>query len=130
MREQPALGFGSIGLLVVDDQAEIRTMIKDSAVDDGRFCIVGLAADADEALDLARQTQPEAVILDHRMPAKSGLDVLPELREALPQAVIILWSSEGADKSLACSLGATDALEKTTTIYAVLDAIAEHQRVN
>ena len=129
MREEPVLGRGPVALLIVDDHRDICAMVQEVALEDGRFSVVGVTHDGSTALTLAERTQPDAVILDHLMKGRSGLDILPELRRLLPAATIVLWTSAGGDQSLALELGATEVREKPTPIHELLELIASRQHV-
>lgn len=129
MRTDPVLGTGPIGLLLVEDSVPLRNIMQAAALADGRFSVVGVAGDGETALTVAEQTRPDAVILDHMMPARTGLDILPELRRLLPEATIIVWSSAQQALQGAIELGATDVRTKETTVPDLLDLLAVHQHV-
>ena len=65
-------------ILLVDDDADLREAVAELFVCEG--FLVRIAADGDEALAEIRRQRPAAVLLDLRMPRKSGWDVLRELR--------------------------------------------------
>lgn len=66
-------------VLVADDDAMTRQVLS-TVLDLEEFEVV-LAEDGDEALRLLREDPPDAAVLDHMMPGKSGLEVLAALRE-------------------------------------------------
>jgi DNA-binding NarL/FixJ family response regulator len=82
-----------ITVLVVDDAESLRQLLRELIADDARFELVAEAEDAASALELADQHRPDAVILDVLMPERTGLDILPELRQTLPDAAIVLYSA-------------------------------------
>ena len=51
------------------------------------------AGDGDAALQLALQESPDLIVLDLAMPVRSGVDVLPELHERVPEAQIVVVSN-------------------------------------
>jgi CheY-like chemotaxis protein len=61
-------------IVIVDDEESIRTLIR--ATLEGPDCRVLLAANGQEALHLARNEQPHAIVLDWMMPSMSGLELL------------------------------------------------------
>ncbi|TML41590.1 MAG: response regulator transcription factor [Actinobacteria bacterium] len=70
----PRAGPGVIRILVVDDQALVRSgfhLILDSEPD---FEVVGEAADGQEAIDLTRRLRPDVVLMDVRMPRMDGVE--------------------------------------------------------
>ncbi len=65
-------------VLVADDDPMTRQVLS-TVLDLEEFEVV-LAEDGDEALELLRTSLPDAVVLDHMMPGRSGMEVLAELR--------------------------------------------------
>jgi DNA-binding NarL/FixJ family response regulator len=80
-----------IRVCVIDDQTLVRQGIRSllGLVDD--IEVVSEAGDGDEALRIVRDNKPDVVLLDVRMPVKSGLEVLQELNIAneLPPTIIL-----------------------------------------
>ena len=70
--------------------------------------VAGEAADGLQAVGVARATQPDAVILDVEMPVMDGLQALPGLLDAAPQAKIVVFSSrtDAATEEAAYARGA------------------------
>jgi len=83
-------------VLIVDDEPDIRLVVRVFATSMGHD-IVAEAADARRAIELARQHQPDAIVLDVMMPGMTGLEALPELREASPDATIVIYSVLATD---------------------------------
>lgn len=83
-------------VLVADDDPTTRQVL--SAVLDLEEFEVVLAEDGDEALELLRTSRLDAVVLDHVMPGRSGLEVLAELRadEATADLPVILLTAAHA----------------------------------
>lgn len=94
----------SVRVLLVDDQASTRDLVRWTLEDDQRFRVVGEAPDGREAVALARHHQPDLVLLDLAMPGVGGLEALPLLRAVAPQARIVVFSSldpaDVADRAL------------------------------
>lgn len=89
-------------LVVVEDDADIRFLIKLTLRADGRLEVMGEAATAREAIELARTQQPGLIILDHYIEgAMMGLDAVPDLKEAAPAAKILLFSSHDLSAEVA-----------------------------
>jgi DNA-binding NarL/FixJ family response regulator len=69
-------------------------MIKTIFSMDPRFAVAGLAESAEDALELARSTEPEIIVLDDRLAgALTGVEAVHQLKEAAPNAKIILFTS-------------------------------------
>jgi DNA-binding NarL/FixJ family response regulator len=82
-------------VLVVDDHPAFRASARRLLELDG-FCVVGEAADAEEAVELARKLEPRLVLLDIGLPDRSGFDVAGELAHGRTQ-VVLISSREQAD---------------------------------
>ena len=79
-------------VLIVDDHTLVRAGI-------GRLLqalpdvdVVAEACNAQQALDLAAIHRPDLILLDLSLPDRSGLDLLPLLRESLPQTRVVIMS--------------------------------------
>lgn len=92
---RPRLTNVPIRVLLVDDVVEVRRLVRTSLRFRGGFEVVGEAADGAEAVRLASRLRPDVVVLDLDLPEISGGDLLSQLREAAPQAEIVL--PEGRD---------------------------------
>jgi two-component system nitrogen regulation response regulator NtrX len=99
-------------VLVVDDEAAIRQALRMVLEYEG--CRVSEAAEGEEALRLVRARQPDAVLLDIRMPGLSGLDTLRRLRELGADMPVLMISGHGTIETAVEALraGAQDFLEK------------------
>jgi len=107
MREQ-------CSVLVVDDEADIRLLTRMQLEVDDHFKVVGEAADGLHAVRLAGELQPNAIILDVLMPNMSGMEALPLIRDAAPDAVVVVVSALPArvHEDGACFLGAAAYITK------------------
>src|SRR5688572_19297101 len=82
----------SIRVLVVDDHAVVREGIRHILEGEPGFAVVGEAGNAGDALRLATERKPDVIVLDVSMPGESGLRAAPRLREAVPEARILIMS--------------------------------------
>lgn len=81
-------------VVIVEDDPDIQSLIETIFSMDPRFSVVGLADTAEAALELARTTQPEIIVLDDRLAgALTGVDSVPEFKAAAPGAKIILFTA-------------------------------------
>jgi CheY-like chemotaxis protein len=98
-----------VRVLLADDLADIRLVMRLMLEADGRAEVVGEAADGAEAVRLAAELHPDAVVLDLRMPGMDGVHALPLIRDASPGTVVVALSalpvSPMTDRAI--SLGAT-----------------------
>lgn len=113
-------------LLIVDDLADNRALARFAAERDGRFEVVGEAKNGADAVMLAAELSPAAVLLDYMMPVMDGLEALPQMRIASPGATIVLISSafDGRIAQAAMAAGATAALDRAEGLEAALNALA------
>lgn len=101
-------------VVIVDDHADVREMLRlrIDATDD--LTVVGTAGSAREGVDLAREAQPDVVLLDLGLPDLDGVEALPLLRAAAPGARIIVLSGYPVDQygDAAARAGADGFVEK------------------
>jgi len=99
-------------VLVVDDEPGVREALKQLLEYEGYA--VALAASGHEALDQYAETRPHLVLLDVKMAGMDGLSTLTKLREADPQALVVMISGHGSIATAveATQRGAHDFLEK------------------
>ena len=79
-------------VLVVDDTEHVRSMLVDILRLYG-FDVVGQAADGHEAIRVTAELRPDIVVMDYRMPGKDGVQTTREIREAVPDQQVILYSA-------------------------------------
>ena len=111
-------------ILLVDDEANIRRMV--GALLQGEGYETDDAANGTLALSVARETPPDAVLLDLMMPGgPDGLQTLEQLRQVLPDVPVVMMSGKASlsDAVRATKLGAFQFLEKPLTPEGVLVAV-------
>ena len=86
-------------ILIVDDHPLTREALSGLLAQHG-FDVVGSASDGEEAIEAARQLQPELVLLDLSMPGLPGLDALPRIREAAPGCEVVVLTASGTEDNL------------------------------
>ncbi len=104
-----------ISVLVVDDSALIRSLLKEIIQADPELRLVGCAPDAFVARDLIKQHAPDVISLDVEMPRMDGLTFLDKLMKARPTPVLMISSltERGSEATLrALELGAVDFIAK------------------
>lgn len=84
----------SISVLVCDDLASVQSMLRRMLERDG-LVVSGVASSAAEVLERYRESRPDVVLLDYRMPGAVGLSLLRELLAADPQARVVMCSGTG-----------------------------------
>ena len=107
-------------ILVVDDEPQIRRVMRTSLTEQGY--IVTDARSGEEALERLRQDHPDLVLLDTNMPGIGGLETCREIRETSDVAVIVLTVRDSeADKVAALDAGADDYI---TTPFSMPELLA------
>ena len=117
-----------IRVLLVDDAADIRVLLKLVLEFDDEFVVVAEAANGEEAIRLSAEHQPDLVVLDISMPRLDGLTATPQILSASPTSRIALFSGmtepaveaeaqrAGADALLPKELGATTLVDRLREI--------------
>lgn len=104
-----------IKVLIVDDSALIRSVMKEIINSQPDMEVVGVAPDPIIARDMIKQTNPDVLTLDVEMPRMDGLDFLEKLMRLRPMPVVMVSSltERGSEITLrALELGAIDFVTK------------------
>ena len=114
-----------IRILIVDDHTLFRRGLAALLARDPRLRVAGDAGDAGEAIRRASELQPDVVLLDNHLPGVKGVDAIHSLREAAPQARIIMLTVSEDEQDLAAALraGASGYLLKTVEGDALGDSL-------
>jgi DNA-binding NarL/FixJ family response regulator len=81
-------------LVIVEDEADMRAVIRAMLSADPRLEVVGEATSATQAVELARSYDPGLIVLDHRIEGDiTGLEAAPMLKTAAPNAKILLFTA-------------------------------------
>jgi two-component system chemotaxis response regulator CheB len=107
-----------IRVLIVDDSAYVRKVIREILSRSPFLEVVGAARDGEEALELVEQLSPDVVTLDLNMPRSDGLDFLRKqmARRPLPVVVVSIASESGELVLQALDAGAVDVVQKPTAL--------------
>jgi DNA-binding NarL/FixJ family response regulator len=112
-----------IRVLVADDDDLLRSLLRDWMQREADVEVIDVAADGREALDKALQLQPDVLLMDVRMPAMSGLEVLEQLPPDGPRALILSVEADDAAVLAAFRAGARGFLPKRAAERYLIDAI-------
>ena len=115
----------SLRVLLCDDMHQVRLLLRTEMTLESDLEIVGEATNGAEAIELAREWQPDVVVLDLTMPVMDGLEALPRIREAAPAARVIMLSAHGASEmeARAVAAGASLYIEKTVSTSEIVRAV-------
>lgn len=114
-------------ILVVDDQGSMRVMLKEYLVEHG-FAIE-TATNGREALFVAREFQPDLILLDIMMPELNGMEFMKHYRQEHNTPIILLTAKlEESDKVAGLDLGADDYVTKPASLSELLSRIKANLR--
>lgn len=98
-----------VRIVLVEDNAEVRRLLRIKLEGSGGYEVVGEASDGEEAIDVVTKAQPAVVLLDLAMPRMDGLTALPLIRRAAPECRVIVLSGfdqdQMAERALAAGAG-------------------------
>jgi DNA-binding NarL/FixJ family response regulator len=114
-----------IRVVLVDDQTLVRRGIRSLLELSGDIRIVAEAADGDEALAVIRRDKPDAVLLDVRMPKRTGVEVLQELQRGgdLPPTILLTTFDDDEVLLEGVKAGARGYLLKDVSLEQLTEAI-------
>jgi two-component system chemotaxis response regulator CheB len=121
-----------IRVVVVDDSATMRLLIRQALGAHPGICVVGEAGDPLEAREAIKALNPDVITLDVEMPNMNGLDFLERLMRLRPMPVVMVstLTTRGAEVTLAAlELGAVDCVAKPNAASPrVFDGLADKVR--
>ena len=114
-------------ILIVDDAAFMRMMIKDILVKNG-YEVVGEAENGQQAVSMYSELKPDLVTMDITMPEMDGITALKNIKAADSGATVIMCSAMGQQAMVidAIQAGAKDFIVKPFQADRVLEAISKN----
>jgi two-component system, chemotaxis family, chemotaxis protein CheY len=111
-------------ILVVDDAAFMRMMVKDILTKNG-YEVIGEASDGRQAIEKYQELRPDLVTLDITMPEVDGIEALKKIRDVDPNARVIMCSAMGQQAMVidAIQAGARDFIVKPFQADRVIEAV-------
>lgn len=97
------VGSKQVNVLIIDDNVVIRYMLRHILSGEG-YEVVGEAVDGKSGLDMACQLRPDLICLDVLMPGGSGLDILKQLKQALPKTSVLIVTGNNQSETMATAL--------------------------
>jgi DNA-binding NarL/FixJ family response regulator len=118
-------GDDRLRVLVVDDHPVWRDGVRADLDASGRARVVAEARDGGEAIELARETMPDVVLMDLNLPTTRGVDAIRRIVEESPHVKVLVLSASGeeADVLEAVKVGAGGYLLKSATAGELVDAV-------
>ena len=116
-----------IKVLIVDDHALFRRGLQMVLEGEADIDVVGEASDGTEAVKKAEDSAPDVVLMDVRMPKRSGIEATRAIKDTLPSTRILMLtiSDEEADLYEAIKAGASGYLLKEISIDEVANAVRQ-----
>ena len=114
----------AVRVLVVDDAALMRMMVKDILSKNG-YEVVGEAENGAKALEKYQELKPDLTTMDITMPEMDGISAVKEIRKIDPNAKIVMCSAMGQQAMVieAIQAGARDFIVKPFQADRVLEAV-------
>ncbi|MDD3367745.1 MAG: response regulator [Lachnospiraceae bacterium] len=111
-------------ILVCDDAAFMRMMIKDILIKNG-YNVSGEAENGVKAVEKYNEVKPDLVLMDITMPEMDGIEALKKIKECDPSATVIMCSAMGQQAMVIESIqaGAKDFIVKPFQADRVLEAV-------
>ncbi len=114
-------------ILIIDDERELLISLSKTLQKEG--CTVACSSDPDAAVHYVRKQrhQFDLIITDYWMPGMKGLEVITQIKEAIPNIPIILITAYGTDQTFATAneMGAVACLSKPIDKKKLLTVIQE-----
>ena len=121
----------ALRILIVDDEKAVRAALGRLLATRKEWTVVGEAADGAEAIGMARELQPDIVIMDVTMPEMNGLEATPEIKRALPAAEVLIFTQHDSTQMIqqAQNAGASGYLLKSQAHWLVkaVEAMGQHK---
>ncbi len=107
-----------IRVLVVDDSAFVRKVVREMLSHNPYLDVVGVARDGEEALELVAELKPDVVTCDLAMPGIDGVEFVRRQMALRPLPILVLTASpqDGEQAMQALSAGAIDLVQKPTSL--------------
>ena len=117
-------------IMLVDDHMIMREGLQEVLERTGEFEIVGHADDGDSAVQMAQTVAPEVIIMDVLMPGKDGIDACREIRESLPDTLVLILTAATEEDTVvqAVAAGATGYLQKFSGKEKLLSTLRDVSR--
>ena len=112
------------GILLVDDAAFMRMMLKDILVKNG-YEVLGEAENGLKAVEKYKELNPDLVIMDITMPEMDGIEAVKEIKKINPSAAVIMCSAMGQQSMVieAIQSGAKDFIVMPFQADRIIEAV-------
>jgi DNA-binding NarL/FixJ family response regulator len=127
MPSVPPNATRAVRVLIADDHRLFAESLMAVLSEDERVDVVGIAADGQEAVDLASELQPDVILMDLRMPVLDGFEATRRIRGAglNTQVFILSGTDEPIGSEHAAAAGASGYLRKEQSVAELKDVFLE-----
>ena len=80
--------------VIVDDEPDVRDLLKLRLERNGRFDVVGVGGDGPDAIELCAEHKPDVIVLDALMPSGNGTDVVRDILSVAPSTMVIIYTGD------------------------------------
>jgi two-component system, NarL family, response regulator NreC len=119
-------------ILIADDHEVVREGMRALIEHEPGWKVCGIAINGREAVDTAKKLKPEVVILDMTMPELDGLEALRQIKRALPNTEVMIFSAHHSEEVIEqlFDAGAKSYIQKSDAgrhLVAAIKSLAEHK---
>jgi DNA-binding NarL/FixJ family response regulator len=124
-QQQGGVAVATATVMIVDDHHAFADLLALALANEPDFEIVGSAASADAAVELAARTRPRIVVMDIQLGGQDGLDATRRIRTLLPEAVVVVISAhrDASWVAKAASAGASAFAPKSGSLAELLSIL-------
>ncbi len=122
---EPVSDGEPIRVVIIDDHRMFAESLGRLLSDQSDIEVVATVGDGDAGLEAVRRHQPRVVLLDNVLPGRTGVEVAADIREALPDTMVVMLTGAVDDRVLlgAIDVGCSGFLTKDHAAAAVVDAV-------
>jgi DNA-binding NarL/FixJ family response regulator len=119
-------------ILIADDHEMVRAGIQALIEHEPGWEVCGIAVNGLEAIEMAKKLKPAVIVLDMTMPELNGLDALRQIKRALPNTEVLIFSAFHSEEVIeqVFEAGAKSYIQKSETgrhLVAAIKSLAEHK---
>jgi DNA-binding NarL/FixJ family response regulator len=118
-------------ILIADDNTKVRTALRHLLELNGEWTVCAEAVDGGEAVERARESSPDVVILDFQMPVMNGLQAAQEIAKVAPDVPVLLCtahlSSNLVDEAQRVGLNGAVSKSRPIDILSGISALLRHE---
>src|SRR6202011_2331734 len=119
-------------ILIADDHEVVREGMRAMIEHEPDWEVCGIATNGQEAVDTAKKLKPEVVVLDMTMPELDGLEALRQIKRALPNTEVVMFSAHHSEEVIEqlFDAGAKSYIQKSEAgrhLVSAIKSLAEHK---